>query len=128
MSSITVAAINKLANISLLPIMELYMPMYDKRISYIKFAHLSPNAPAVDIALPDGTKLFTNIKYKQYTDYINAAPGNYTLLVKPTGTDQVALTVPNVNLLPGKIYTVYAVGLLGETPPLDAIISIDNEY
>lgn len=127
-SSFTIAAVGKLANISLLPIMEVYMPMVDKRGSYIRFAHLSPNAPAVDITLPDGTKLFSDVSYKQYTDYISVAPGNYTLQARPTGSNQVVLTVPNVKLLPGTIYTVYAVGLVGETPPLDAIISVDGEY
>lgn len=127
-SSFTIAAVGKLANISLLPIMEVYMPMVDKRKSYIRFAHLSPNAPAVDITLPDGKKLFSNVSYKQYTDYISVEPGNYTLQVRPAGSNQVVLTVPNVKLLPGTIYTVYAVGLVGETPPLDAIISVDGEY
>lgn len=126
-NSYTVAAIGRLSNIGLLPIMEIYMPMVDKRNSYIRFAHLSPNAPAVDITLPDGTKLFSNVKYKEYTDYISLPPGNYTLQVKPAGTNNVVLTVPNVKLSPGTIYTVYAVGLVGENPPLDAIISADGD-
>lgn len=123
----TVAAVGKLANIGLLPIMEMYMPMTDKRSSYVRFVHLSPNAPAVDITLPDGTKLFSNVGYKEYQDYIATAPGNYTLQVRPAGTDQIALTVPNVKVSPGAIYTVYAVGLAGQTPPLDAVISVDGE-
>lgn len=125
-SRFTVAAVGKLADISLLPIMEEYMKMVDKRRSYIRFAHLSPNAPAVDITLPNGTKVFSDVSYQQYTDYINVAPGNYTLQVKPAGSDQVVLTVPNVKLLPGTLYTAYAVGLAGETPPLEAIISVDE--
>ena len=125
-SRLTIAAIGKLADISLLPLMEEYMKMVDKRRSYIRFAHLSPNAPAVDITLPNGAKLFSDVSYQQYTDYINVAPGNYTLQVKPAGNSQIVLTVPNVKLLPGTIYTVYAVGLVGETPPLEAIISVDE--
>ena len=125
-SRFTVAAVGKLADISLLPIMEASMKMVDERRSYIRFAHLSPNAPAVDITLPNGTKLFSDISYLQYTDYMTVPPGNYTLQVKPTGSDQVVLTVPNVRLLPGTLYTVYAVGLVGETPPLEAIISVDE--
>ena len=102
--------------------------MVDKRSAYIRFAHLSPNAPAVDIALPDGTVLFSDIQYQEYTDYINVAPGNYTLQVKLAGGDDVVLTVPNVKLLPGTIYTVFAVGLAGGTPPLDALIAVDGEF
>ncbi len=127
-SSFTIAAVGKLSDISLLPIMEVYMPMVDKRSSYTRFAHLSPNAPAVDITLPNGTKLFSNVSYQKYTDYISVEPGNYTLQVRPAGSNEVVFTVPNVKLSPGIIYTVYAVGLVGETPPLDAIISVDGEY
>lgn len=127
-SSFTIAAIDRLSNISLLPIMEVYMPMVDRRSSYVRFAHLSPNAPAVDVALPNGTNLFSDVSYKQSTDYISVDPGNYTLQVKPAGNNQIVLTVPNVKLAPGTIYTVYAIGFVGETPPLDAIISVDGDY
>lgn len=127
-SSYTVAAVGELADIGLFPIREVYMPVIEKRSSYVRFAHLSPNAPAVDVTLPDGTKLFSNVSYKTYTNYITTVPSNYTLQVKPAGQDQVVLTVPNVKLSPGTIYTIYAVGLLGEEPPLDALISKDGDY
>jgi hypothetical protein len=127
-SSITVAASGMLSDISLLPIREAYMPMVDRRSSYVRFAHLSPNAPAVDITLPDGTKLFSNIGFRQHSNYISANPGTYTLLVKPAGSDKIVLTVPGVRLAPGTIYTVYAVGLLNEEPPLDTIIAVDGDY
>jgi len=126
-SCFIVAAVGELANFSLLPIMEVYMPMVDKRSSYVRFAHLSPNAPAVDIALPDGTVLFSNVGYQEFTEYISVAPGNYTLQVKLAGNGQVVLTVPNVKLMPGTIYTVFAVGLAGGNPPLDAFISVDGD-
>jgi hypothetical protein len=128
MSSFTIAAVGNLANISLFPIMEVYMPMVDKRSSYVRFAHLSPDAPAVDIVLPDGTTLFSNVSYKEVANYLAVSPGNYTLLVKPAGQNQVVLTVPNVKLSPGTIYTIYAVGLLNGNPPLDAVLSVDGDY
>ena len=86
----TVAAIGLLPNIDILPIPE---PKIDGREdkAYVKFAHLSPNTPAVDIALPDGTILFKNISYKQFTDYIEVSPGTYTLEARPTGTATTAL-------------------------------------
>jgi hypothetical protein len=127
-SSFTVAAVGNLADIGLYPIQEMYMPMVDKRSSYVSFAHLSPDAPAVDVTLPDGTKLFSDISYKEYADYINVEPGTYTLQVRPAGANQIVLTIPNVKLSPGEIYTVYAVGLLNGQPTLDAIISTDGEY
>ncbi|MDP4119973.1 MAG: DUF4397 domain-containing protein [Bacillota bacterium] len=130
-SAFTIAAVGKLANIGLLPIHEIYMPQVPMNMmdnSYVRFVHLSPDAPAVDITLPDGTKLFENVSYKEYTNYIGVKPGTYTLQVKPTGSDKVVLTVPNVSLMPGMLYSVYAVGLVGENPPLEAIISSDGKY
>jgi hypothetical protein len=108
--------------------MEAYMPMVDRRASYVRFVHLSPNAPAVDVTLPDGKKLFSNISFKERSNYISVAPGTYTLQVRPAGSDQVVLSVPGVRLAPGTIYTVYAVGLAGEQPPLDALLAVDGDY
>lgn len=127
----TLAAIGELSNISLMPIPEMYMPVIPmgmENASFVRFVHLSPNAPAVDITLTDGTKLFENVSYTQFTDYIRVNPGTYTLQVRPTGSNQVVLTIPDVYLMPGMIYSVFAVGLVGDTPPLEAVIAADGEY
>lgn len=127
-SIFTVAAINRLANLSLLPIKEPIMPIPPGKV-YVRFAHLSPDAPNVDIALPDGTKLFKDVAYKEVTDYIAVKPGTYTLYVKPAGTDKAVLYVPNITLRPNRFYTVYAVGLTGGNPPLQLLIPLDgNSY
>ncbi|MDF2686074.1 MAG: hypothetical protein K0S55_1255, partial [Clostridia bacterium] len=103
-------------------------PMDILRKSYVRFVHLSPNAPAVDVTLANGTKLFENVKYKNYTNYIIVDSGNYTLLVKPSGSNQTVLTIPNIYLSPRMIYSIYAVGLVGNNPPLEAVMSLDGNY
>jgi len=50
----------------------------------------------------------------------------YTLQVRPTGTSTVVLTVPNVNLKPGMVYTIYAIGLVGKEPDLSALLVMDG--
>lgn len=125
-SSYTLAANGMLKNISLLPIMEPYVNMMNSGKSYIRFVHLSPNAPSVDITLPDGTVLFRNVAFKDITEYMAVDPGIYTLQVRPTGSNQVVLTVPNVMLYPDMVYTVYAVGLVGDTPSLEALLETDG--
>lgn len=94
--------------------------------SLVRFCHLSPNAPAVDITLPDGTIVFRNVSFKQLTHYIAVDPMTYTLQVRPTGTSTVVLTVPNVNLKPGMVYTIYAIGLAGKEPELSALLVVDG--
>ncbi|ABZ84628.1 conserved hypothetical protein [Heliomicrobium modesticaldum Ice1] len=125
---ITAAAVGVLPNLSLLPIADPRLPRRPDTV-YIRFAHLSPDAPAVDVTLPNGTVLFRNVSFRQVTDYIPVPPGTYTLQVRPAGSTQVVLTVPNVRLLPNRFLTVYAVGLAGGRPPLRALIPLDgNTY
>lgn len=120
-SVFTIAAIGTLPNISLFPIPE---PTTATNFGKpcVRFVHLSPNAPAVDIELADGTKVFTNVYFKCITTYVCVNPGTYTFKVVPTGTNKVVLTVPNVQLDPNNYYTIYAVGLVGESPPLEALL------
>ncbi|RKD30542.1 DUF4397 domain-containing protein [Thermohalobacter berrensis] len=127
-SIFTVAATGKLNNISLYPISEPRLTIPPGRV-YVRFAHLSPGAPNVDIRLPDGTTLFRNVGYRQATNYIPVTPGTYTLEAYPTGADQRVLYVPNMTLKPNRFYTVYAVGLAEGEPPLQVLIPLDgNSY
>lgn len=121
----SIAVVGNLGDISLLPILE---PLQGPTTGYamIRFSHLSPNTPTVDITLPDGKKLFKDVEFKETTGYIPLPPGNYTLQANPAGTDTPALIVPNINLLPNRIYTVYAVGKLNGKPPLQVLIPLDG--
>ncbi len=124
----TVAAIGQLPNIELYPILEPIMAIPQGKV-LVRAAHLSPNAPAVDVTLPDGTPLFTDVKYKDVTNYLAVDPGTYTLQVRLAGTDTVVLTIPNIQLHPNRFHTVDVVGLAGGTPGLQALIPLDgNSY
>lgn len=96
-------------------------------VARVRFIHLSPNAPGVDVVLLNGIKLFNDTKYKEATDYINVTPGIYTLQVRPTGSDMVLLTIPNINLETNQVYTIYAIGLVNGNPPLEAVILVDGK-
>lgn len=125
---LTVAAINELKDISLYPIEDTPKPIPMDKV-YIRVGHLSPNAPAVDVRLPNGRNLFEDVEYKEITDYKLVEPGEYTLNLYTTGTDKRVLHVPNINLKPNRFYTVYAIGLVGERPPLQVVIPLDgNSY
>jgi hypothetical protein len=125
-SILTVAAAGTLSDIGLLAITDANASkMADKAM--IRFLHLSPNAPAVDITLPDGTVIFSNVSFRHITPYIDVSPMNYTLQVRVAGTSNVVLTVPNVNLKADEYYTVYAIGLAGEEPELEALLLLDGK-
>lgn len=46
---------------------------------WVRFLHLSPNAPAVELTLPDGTILFGDVSYPHLTPYMVVDPMNYTM-------------------------------------------------
>ncbi|WOO35864.1 DUF4397 domain-containing protein [Anaerocolumna sp. AGMB13020] len=125
-SILTVAAVGKLSDIGLLAITDSNERRKPGK-ALIRFLHLSPNAPAVDITLPDGTVVFSNVAFKHITPYIDVPPMNYTLQVRVAGTSNVVLTVPDVNLFADEYYTVYAIGLVGEKPELEALLLMDGK-
>lgn len=121
----TIAANGMLSDISFLGISDSNVPAKADN-AMVRFSHLSPNAPAVDITLPDGTIVFDDIGFKQVTSYLPVAPSDYTLEVRLAGTPTVVLTVPNVKLEEDKFYTIYAIGLAGESPELEALLVVDS--
>ncbi|WP_425446913.1 DUF4397 domain-containing protein [Dethiothermospora halolimnae] len=124
----TVAAINRLKDLALYPILDEPKPIPSGKV-YVRFGHLSPNAPAVDVRLPNGQNIFKDVKYKEVTDYVPVNPGTYTFEVYPTGTNKRVLYVPNITLKGDRFYTIYAVGLVGEEPPLQVVVPLDgNSY
>lgn len=127
-SIFTAAAIGLPNQVSLQLIPEPHLQRLPGRV-YVRFAHLSPNTPNLDITLTNGTKLFSDVQYKEVTDYIPLKPGVYNIQAKVTGTNNIVIRVPNIKLLPNRYYTLYAVGLSGGKPPLQVLIPLDgNSY
>jgi len=120
-SVFNVAAIGTLPNISLYPIPEPSI-VQESGNACVRFVHLSPDAPAVDIQLGDGTIAFNDVSYKGISNYICLPPDTYTFKVVPTGSNDIVLTVPDVALSGNIYYTIYALGLIGETPNLEAML------
>ena len=121
----TVAIINKLENIALQKINEPEINHYLNR-SLIRAIHLSPNAPAVDVLTQANVKLFSNLEYKQVSTYKPVAVGRNTFKVNVAGTDKTVLTVKDVELKKGGIYSIYVIGLVNAEPQLSALILEDK--
>ncbi len=81
--------------------------------AHVRFVHLSPNAPAVDVAVTSGPVLFANKTFKGYSAFTPVDAGTYNLEVRLAGTSTVVLPLPGVVLTAGKIYTVFAKGFVG---------------
>ncbi|SFG00972.1 protein of unknown function [Halobacillus alkaliphilus] len=115
----TVAAAGRLNNLRLIAVAD--NDSISSGNAKVRFWHLSPNAPNVDIAVQGGDVLFRNVPFGKATRYLTLPPTTATLEVRVAGTNQTALTVPNVSLNPNQAYTAVAVGLAGDEPPLEAI-------
>ncbi|HRN27377.1 MAG: DUF4397 domain-containing protein [Ignavibacteriaceae bacterium] len=81
--------------------------------AHVRFIHLSPNAPEVDITTNTGAVVFGNYVFKQASAFTPLDAGTYDLQVRLAGTSTVVLELPGIALTAGKIYTVFAKGLVG---------------
>lgn len=97
---------------------------------HLRFAHLSPGAPNVDVGVVSGatfSPVFANVPYgsvanpagsEPVTGYLPSAPlANATLQVRAAGTPTAVLTLPGVNVPAtvsrGTSVTFFAIGLVG---------------
>jgi hypothetical protein len=81
--------------------------------AHVRFVHLSPNAPAVDVAVTGGPVVFGDYVFKEASAFTPVDAGTLNLEVRLAGTSTVVLPLPGVTLTAGKIYTVYAKGFVG---------------
>jgi hypothetical protein len=86
----------------------------------IRFLHLSPNAPSVDIINLQGNQpIFSgrtfadNIGNEAKASFTEVPSGTYNLDVRLAGTTTSVLTVNTLILESGKIYTIWAAGIVG---------------
>ena len=109
-----VAAIGAVAEITaaIFPV-DLAVSM-DTENAAVRVIHASPDAPAVDVAVKGGDVLVENLAFPDASDYLMVPAAAYDLEVRPTGTEDVALDLPGVELMAGNAYSVYAIGTLAD--------------
>lgn len=95
--------------------------------AHVRLIHVSPDAPAVDVVVAGtDTKVFSDIAFKDASEYTPVPAGTYDLEVKAAGTDTTALALDGVALADQTVYTVVAVGLLSDGS-LTAVPLVDAE-
>ncbi|MCE7944295.1 MAG: DUF4397 domain-containing protein, partial [Chlorobi bacterium CHB1] len=120
----TIAATGLLSANDLKPIVLVDDRTGEAQKAKIRFAHTSPDAPAVDIAVKNGPVIFSNVSFRESAGYASVDPGVYDLEVRLAGTSTVALAVNGVKLEANTNYTVFAAGLAGNAT-LNALPVID---
>ena len=121
---LTIAAIGNLDDLSLLVINDNADKKASPKVSSFRVVHLSPNTPAVDI-LVNNKILVENLAFKQNTSYVDIAPGSYNIEAV-LNSNKESVLVFGAMLKANRIYTIY---IVGESPNLRAIQSVDgNTY
>jgi hypothetical protein len=120
----TVAATGKLSSIALRVYSDnLNLPGVGK--ANVRVYHLSPNAPAVNLAVKEGNVLARNISFPNATDYLQVDAKSYNLDVQ-TATDSKVVLSTTANLASNSVNSVFAFGLVGETPALSVSSVVDR--
>lgn len=88
----------------------------------IKFIHLSPDAPSLDIAVKKGDVIFPNLSYRKATDYLGIMPMTIDLEVRLSGTADVVLNLEQFQFNKDNAYSVFLTGLTGQDPGLKPLI------
>lgn len=110
----------------------------DGTTAEVRVAHLSPDAPAVDVYVgkePDGNPTIGGLAYSNFApgaagEYVDLDANSYNVTVTPAGeTAPKAIDVNDLELKPNKDYTILAVGELspeGDEPGIRALPLVDN--
>lgn len=121
----TLAATGKLANVQAKLFSDnLNIPSAGK--SKVRVYHLSPNAPAINIAQKGGDAIVRGLSFPNATEYQEVDPKVYNLEVQSTSDSKSVLDVPNVNLGRNSVTSVFAFGLVNDKPALSVATNVDR--
>ncbi|QAU11364.1 DUF4397 domain-containing protein (plasmid) [Halorubrum sp. BOL3-1] len=93
--------------------------------THVRFIHTSPDAPAVDVRVADGgPTLCEDVGFRSASEYAPVDAGSYDLEVVVAESDDVALSLPDIELEGGTAVSAIAVGEV-EDDSLGAVLAND---
>ncbi|MGZ3872263.1 MAG: DUF4397 domain-containing protein [Mucilaginibacter sp.] len=81
----------------------------------LRFVNVSPDAPAVDLAVKDGAVFVPNKAFKGHSSFLPIQGKRYTFEIRKAGTTTVLATLNNVEVTPGYVYTILFRGFAAST-------------
>ena len=90
----------------------------------MRFWHLSPHGPAIDIAVKKGDVVFSQISFTETTDYLGLTPMTLDLEMRLAGTKDVVLPLNRVSLKSDLAYTLVAVDKSNDKNELETIFLV----
>ncbi|WP_433742712.1 DUF4397 domain-containing protein [Falsibacillus pallidus] len=116
----TLAAVGQGEKLQLLPYADI--PGVPPNEAKIRFIHLSPDTPALDIAVKGRDVVFKDVAYKQASEYLGITPMTVELEARRAGNKEAILPFPVMKFKPNRSYTIVAVGLANGEPSLEIIL------
>ena len=93
---------------------------------FLRFIHLSPNAPLISLSLSNDVILFNNVEYLETTGYYPLSPAIYDFKVTFSSFAGLIKYINNKKLANGRFYTIYIIGLLNREPKLGYLLVEDG--
>ena len=110
----TVAATGLLSTGDLSPLVLVDDRTPSSGAAQVRFVHTSADAPAVNVGVASGATLFSNVEFREASDYLSVNQGTYDLSVQVAANGTEVLQVNGQELMAGVNYTVFAIGLAGD--------------
>jgi hypothetical protein len=104
----TIAIFTELNQANLIPYLN--QPEVPIGEAKVRFLHLSPNCPSLDIAVKDRDVIFSDLSFTSSTEYLGLMPMTVNLEARESGTNNVLFPMPKSKFLPNKAYTLVLVG------------------
>lgn len=122
----TIAAVGRLAQIQAKVIPDnLNAPERGK--TKVRAYHFSANAPAVNVAVKNGSTLVRGLTFPNATDYLTVDAGRVNLSVQNAADNAEVLAINNANLTANSVQSVFVFGLAGEQPALSSLVTTDRK-
>ena len=84
----------------------------DEAMANVRVAHLSPDAPNVDVSV-DGDTVLEDVPYRAVSDYLELAPDTYTVMIAAAGDPDTVVFEDDLEI-PAGAFTIAALGELSE--------------
>lgn len=118
--SYTLAAIDSVKKMRLLVFQN--QPSVPRNESKVRFIHLSPDTPPIDIAVKNRDVIFPKVSYKQATEYLGLTPMSVNLEAREADSKTAILPLPRIQFMANESYTIVFVGLANDQPKFQFII------
>ena len=87
----------------------------------LRFVNLAPDAAALSLEIAGDTTKFDDRAYKSATSFKNIVPAKANLVLRDKASNIVKASLDTVNLVKGKVYTIYAKGLENSSSDLNKL-------